>query len=1133
VFKTPLTVIIPVYNGLDSLRLLVESLETQYPTPIPGLWFHFCDDGSPDSRVFKYYDSCRFFLRSDVTLTKHKKNLGYTRNINFAIRKLSSGSAFVLLNSDTIVGPNLFESLHKVGLQNKLLGSLSPLSSSATICSLFHWPLGGQNTFSFTPQRISQIVHEFHSAHTLISTPTTVGFCMYVPAEAIRVTGLFDEKLFPRGYGEENEWCLRATRQGLKHFIYTGAYVHHEGGQSFGKEKDRLISKGLKLIARMYPKYSEEVDRFITADSFDCVRLAILSHLSYLERRQTGKNLVMFVSHSDPEERTGGVQTHIRNLTDTLQKGNIDVLNVFHIHGRWKIRYNVGPKLIWEVLLRPSASSLHQAVMSVLPECLSVHIHHTLHFPKNILDSVFEFPGIKKIITCHDYFLACPSINLIGLKEKYCKIPTKKSDCVSCLEKKYHKVISSLEDYRQDSIGLLYRADHILFPSETAKKTLFSALARFVAPEFKLLLEAVQQKSLVLEHTLALSSQRVQKRPPNRSHLINEMTSSKVKKVVFLGGLSKAKGLAIVDKIIPVLRKSGLKVEVWGKTSEGLHSKAVVIREYQGIEELKALRGLAKDTIVVIPSVWPETFCYTAHEAVAILETPIVAFNLGHPAQMIHRWRVGTLASEISPKSLLSAITQARRAYPHLLKKVAKFCRDFPRHISASEEAYLQLYRPSRPFRPQVFSSPLLPTSFPPESPLFCQTKRLADTFETSRPFKHIVIDQFLEPDVCANLLENFPVFESGDCLNEAGQKGGKSTRADVRNLGEAYRKFDDVMRSPEFLQSLGEVTGIPNLIYDPEYVGGGTHENRPGQDLDYHIDFNHHPQTRHHRRLNLILFLNPEWQTEWGGCLQLTSNPRARNAQDGESVFVEPHFNRCVVFETTEKSWHGFDRIQIPKGGPSSRKSIAVYFYSQTRPSSELGEVHSTVYKNRPLPSRFRAGYTLGNEDESLLSTLIVRRDQHIDFLYQRQSQLLAELGSPEQKVSTGKESLSCQPLEPAGFVKALSVKDLYDDKWVGPQFEIQAVALSSFTRFNLKGWTPEWSAEGRKISIFLNDQKIREFSVMAGRFDCELPIPLQPSQLFVLKVECSTATVPKSLGISDDLRPLSWLLDSATLEP
>lgn len=257
----------------------------------------------------------------------------------------------------------------------------------------------------------------------------------------------------------------------------------------------------------------------------------------------------------------------------------------------------------------------------------------------------------------------------------------------------------------------------------------------------------------------------------------------------------------------------------------------------------------------------------------------------------------------------------------------------------------------------------------------------LAAQFQRRDPFRHIVIDNFLTPESCAQLLDQFPPFERGNARNEAGELGAKSTVEKIRGLGPAYTQLDGLIQTRAFLDLIGRITGIPDLLYDPWYFGGGTHENREGQDLDPHVDFNRYPVERWHRRLNLIVYLNHEWKDAWGGSLELHSDPRAA---DDRIELITPLYNRAVIFETTETSWHGFSRIALPADRKSlSRKSIALYFYTKERPQDELADTHSTIYVDRPLPERFRPGVTLSADDVEELRILLARRDQHNQRLY------------------------------------------------------------------------------------------------------------------------------------------------------
>ncbi len=274
---------------------------------------------------------------------------------------------------------------------------------------------------------------------------------------------------------------------------------------------------------------------------------------------------------------------------------------------------------------------------------------------------------------------------------------------------------------------------------------------------------------------------------------------------------------------------------------------------------------------------------------------------------------------------------------------------------------------------------------------LASRVPQLAQTFARREPFRHVLIDQFFAEDFLARVLAEFPAFEKGNARNEAGELGHKSTVERIRELGPAYAELDDQIQSRGFLDLISAITGIPDLLYDPHYFGGGTHENRPGQDLDAHVDFNRHPINGWHRRLNLIVYLNPEWEDAWGGSLELHSDPRRA---DDRITRVTPLLNRAVIFETTEWSWHGFARIAPPpERSDLSRRSIALYFYSRERPEEELAQSHSTIYVDRPLDFPLLAGHTLSAEQAEQVRIALARRDQHIQRLYGDITRLTGEL--------------------------------------------------------------------------------------------------------------------------------------------
>ncbi len=282
---------------------------------------------------------------------------------------------------------------------------------------------------------------------------------------------------------------------------------------------------------------------------------------------------------------------------------------------------------------------------------------------------------------------------------------------------------------------------------------------------------------------------------------------------------------------------------------------------------------------------------------------------------------------------------------------------------------------------------------------LVARVPDLAHRFRHASPFRFIAIDNFFSPDLANQLAAQFPIFDEERAKNENGEVGGKAVNSNVRSLGEPWKALDDLVASDAFRALISEITGVPDLLYDPDYFGGGTHENRDGQSLDAHVDFNFHPVSRQHRRLNLIVYLTEEWDDAWGGSIQLHKDPYLPPSLD-EIAVVTPLFNRCIIFETTEHSWHGFPQIVLPEEKRHmSRKSFALYYYTKSRPGAELGPEHSTIYVEQHLPEDLLAGEALTAEQVQHIRNLVASRDQHLRRLYGNIKQLYTELNGLKER--------------------------------------------------------------------------------------------------------------------------------------
>lgn len=305
------------------------------------------------------------------------------------------------------------------------------------------------------------------------------------------------------------------------------------------------------------------------------------------------------------------------------------------------------------------------------------------------------------------------------------------------------------------------------------------------------------------------------------------------------------------------------------------------------------------------------------------------------------------------------------------------------------------------------------------------QSKSSFSRFTNNKPFKHVVIDGFFQQSFCKKLLSEFPVFDEKLAINENGLIGMKAVHEHVSEISPAYKQLDDLVKEQEFIDLVETITGIKGLKYDPHYFGGGTHNNLHGQDLDPHVDFTHHPISGHHRRMNLIVYLNKEWQKEWGGNIELHKNPRL-NPEHDEIISVEPLFNRAVIFETNNISWHGFPRINLPDNKKDlSRKSFALYYYTDSRDGAV--KPHSTIYVERHLSKSIKEGTTLSFEELQEIKVLLARRDQHLERLYSYITNNTEEIaGLKYQLLSTQKTTPKQLKVDPPS-IKPLCVN--YDE--------------------------------------------------------------------------------------------------------
>ncbi len=215
--------------------------------------------------------------------------------------------------------------------------------------------------------------------------------------------------------------------------------------------------------------------------------------------------------------------------------------------------------------------------------------------------------------------------------------------------------------------------------------------------------------------------------------------------------------------------------------------------------------------------------------------------------------------------------------------------------------------------------------------------------YRQAEPFPHLVIDDFLPRSVIDEVKAEFPQPGDMEWQRFSTRQERKLASDDTSRMAPIIKHLLYEFNSATMVGFLERLTGIRGLIPDPYYWGGGLHEIEPGGHLAIHADFNFHEQLRLDRRINLLLYLNDDWDPRWGGALELWKSDMSAMSRS-----ILPLANRCVIFNTTDHSYHGHpEPLACPPG--RTRQSLALYYYSNGRPRGEASESRSTYFQPRP----------------------------------------------------------------------------------------------------------------------------------------------------------------------------------------
>lgn len=277
-----LSIIVPVFGAAAELAACLASLEETVGRGVPVL---VADDASPGADVAHVIASAARG-KLDLQHVRRERNLGFVGNVNLALRE-SAPHDVVLLNSDTLTTPGWLEALRRCAASDDRIASITPWSNNAEICSVPDFCRSAP-----VPDDLAAVAAAAAAATPEYpDLPTGVGFCLFLRRAALEAVGDFDQATFGRGYGEENDWCLRAEAHGWRNVLCDDAYVAHRGGASFGPEGHAPGGENLARLNARYPGYNARIAEFILHDPLRPLRERLAQRLQAAAALPTQRDL--------------------------------------------------------------------------------------------------------------------------------------------------------------------------------------------------------------------------------------------------------------------------------------------------------------------------------------------------------------------------------------------------------------------------------------------------------------------------------------------------------------------------------------------------------------------------------------------------------------------------------------------------------------------------------------------------------------------------------------------------------------------------------------------------------------------------------------------------------------------------
>jgi O-antigen biosynthesis protein len=600
-------VVIPVYRGLnDTLSCIYSVLTARNQTSYELV---VIDDASPEPALSA--ELAKLAELGLITLLVNASNLGFVGTANRGLT-LNEGRDVVLLNSDTVVYGDWLDRLRRHALSSAHIATVTPFSNNATIFSYPHFIENNHQALEVGFEELDRIA-ALVNAGAALPAPTGVGFCFYVTRAALRQIGPFDERLFGKGYGEENDFCMRAREAGFTNLAALDTFVRHTGEVSFGAGADAGKRKGEARLLGAHPRYNRLVSDFVSSDPFRLARTRM--DVERFARWSRGRGVLLLTHHWG-----GGISRHVEDLAGHLAREGRAVLicsstsqsGVYALKAFGNDDFPNLPKLDW------SDESTTVATLRQL-RLAFIHIHSL------VATSYEDIPGLIDVLksadldyyfTAHDYSAICPRLTMMDHSDTYCDTPSERY-CEACVERNGSMfgqvdVPLWLANYK----GVFDKARRIIAPSRDVARRL-REVGRLDYPY------------VVRSHPLADPKPIKPSAPRSPDPIV----------VGVIGAIGAHKGFRILRAMCgdALLRGLPIRYVMYGHPErpsdldllKNLHATG----PYRDKDFHRIFEKQPSDVGLFL-SVCPETFCYTLDHAFSVGLLPL-AFDLGAIAERI------------------------------------------------------------------------------------------------------------------------------------------------------------------------------------------------------------------------------------------------------------------------------------------------------------------------------------------------------------------------------------------------------------------------------------------------------------------------------------------------------------------